>query len=88
MQKIPFELVDLDGSQEKMTGEIFIGKAGIGIRIDGFGTFDCEGSHGIPIWLDAYGGTPKVRIWTDINEQDPIVIDLKDAAFDNYKGEL
>ena len=47
--------------------------AGLCIRPEGTGTFD--GEYG-PIYLEIVSGKPVLHVWTNINGQEPVKLDL------------
>ena len=54
--------------------------AGLCIRPEGTGTFD--GEYG-PIYLEIVSGKPVLHVWTDINGQEPVKLDLAAALESN-----
>ena len=48
-------------------------RTGLCIRPEGTGTFD--GEYG-PIYLEIVHGKPVLHVWTDINGQEPVKLDL------------
>lgn len=58
--------------------EVFLGRDGVEIFIEGMGT-RCE-RGGSPIYLDKHDGRYVLKVWADINQEDPThVIDLEKA---------
>ena len=49
------------------------------IKIEGHGDKTSKDGEGVPIMIDKSGGKVQVIIWSDINQKDPIVIDLSGA---------
>jgi len=61
-----------DGSQDEVTGTVIVDKSGmLNIRLDGFSDHSSEEDGGIPILLEYYEGSVIVRVYADINEDDP-----------------
>jgi len=57
---------------------------GVCIQPEGTGVFD--GADCGPIFLEFQGGKPVLYVWTDINGEDPIRIDL-DGALESARRE-
>ena len=55
-------------------------RTGLCIRPEGTGTFD--GEYG-PIYLEIRHGKPVLYVWTDINGQEPVKLDLAAALESN-----
>lgn len=59
----------------------------ISIGIEGYDDYYSENSCGTPIYLELYEGKLVLRVWADINSQDPThVIDLEQAKESNRKN--
>lgn len=67
------------------------GIEGLDISISGFGTFDMQEGYDAPlIYLEVDpdpDGETVLYVWPDINEQDPIKIDLSKARWENREEE-
>ena len=50
------------------------------VRPEGTGDMPSPAGHGWPVLIEIYNGTPRIIIWSDINEEDPThTIDLSGA---------
>ena len=54
----------------------------ISIYPEGYGDFGSADGHGCPIFLELYEGRLRLIVFSDINEQDPAIIDLDGARED------
>lgn len=55
------------------------------IRPEGYGEATAQDGHGFPIGLEYYNGRLRLLVYSDINEQDPQIIDMEDARESNRK---
>jgi hypothetical protein len=55
------------------------------IRPEGYGEATAQDGCGAPIGLEYYNGRLRLIVYSDINEQDPQIIDLEDARESNRK---
>lgn len=55
------------------------------IRPEGYGDASAQDGHGAPIGIEYYNGRLRLIVYSDINEQDPQIIDLEDARESNRK---
>jgi|TARA_R110000824_G_scaffold116455_8_gene267916 hypothetical protein len=61
---------------------------GVYIRPEGTGDHTADSGHGWPVLVEIYEGRPVVRIWADINDEDPThIIPLDGALESNRKGD-
>ena len=83
MSHAPFTLKDdgNTGTDEKhpdVPGRIEIGPGGVEIFFEGHGTCCMQPGKGSLIFIEVYEGRLVMRIWADINSEDPThVIDLE-----------
>lgn len=74
----PFVLTDPSGAG-RLGGKISAGE-GLNVFLDGFGTAGVASGFGALIYLEFYEGKPMLRVWADINQEDPThTIDLSGA---------
>lgn len=52
---------------------------GISIRFDGYGEKTSEDGQGWPIHIEIAKGVPTIHLWDDINEEEPMALDLEYA---------
>jgi len=55
------------------------------IGVENHGDYSSKDGEGTVVKLELYQGKLQVIVWKDINEQDPIIIDLEKAREDNRK---
>jgi len=78
----------------QMTFEIHDGDTSLQITVNddggslnifpkGYGDFSSKDGHGQPIFIEFWEGRLRAVAWTNINEQDPVVIDLEAAKETN-----
>lgn len=58
---------------------------GLAIHLEGTGL--CEQDDGSTIYTEFYDGQPRAMIWDDINNPDPVVIELFEALESNRRAE-
>jgi hypothetical protein len=69
-----------DDATGEIKGEVRIDLRGITIRIDGYGDAATMNGYGSPILIEHYNGELVIRLWADINQEDPThAIDLEGA---------
>jgi hypothetical protein len=74
-----FTLTDFD-THEKHDGEVIADGQTLIIRVDGHGDFHSPNGQGELIYLEHYDGKLILRVWADINQEDPThTIDLSGA---------
>lgn len=81
MDEVGFILEDPE-TGEKIGGKVEHHCGAIGIYLDGYSTNDSE--HGAPIWLDFYNGKLELFVYSDINEQEPVKINMEKARDELY----
>jgi len=59
----------------------------IWISPEGYGEATAADGHGAPIGLEYYNGRLRLIVFSDINEQDPQIIDMEDARESNRKDQ-
>lgn len=81
--RIPFSLQDeVTGDTRK--GYIDTNGLGVGVHIEGFGDRYSDDNDGTPLYIESYGGNVQVRVYGDINVEDPTqVINLEAAKLEN-----
>ena len=69
-----------------MVGSVSVCKplGDVEIRLDGYGTFDSD--QGCVVALEQYKGKVRMMIWSDINNEEPTVVNLELARNTNYRG--
>ena len=73
-----FTLRDPDGGS--VNGTVVLDSYSLVIKIDGYGDFGSADGYGEPIYLEHYDGKLVLRVWADINQEDPThTIDLSGA---------
>lgn len=82
---IPFTLPEKSTNPplHRVTGAIVVEGGSISIRFDGYGTHDCEGDNGAPIFIEVWNGELRLVVFPDISGQDPVVISLEQARIEN-----
>lgn len=87
--KIPFTISDKSDRLKgrEISGDIEVDDDGISIRFDGYGTKTAIGNEGQPIYIEIWDDQLSLRVWDDINEEDPVSISLEEAKIENYRGE-
>lgn len=78
MQKIPFNLSEVDGTG-KVSGKIHIGDEGLAIFIDGYGE-KTSTKGGSIITIEKWEGHLRIAIWDDIQTEEAQIIDLEGAS--------
>ena len=80
---IPITLLDTSkpGKSKKLERKavVRINSLGIAIAVEGYGDAGTMPGHGEPIFIEFYNGTLRVCLNTDINHEDPHVIDMEGA---------
>jgi hypothetical protein len=77
-------IIDYETHEHKLEVEAQLNALGVGIGIEGHGDCSSEDGYGIPIFLELYDGKVMLRVWTDINNEDPTyVIDMSGALETN-----
>ena len=56
----------------------------ISIFPDGYGDFGSTPGHGCPVFLELYQGRLRLIVFPDINNQEPIIIDLEAARDEHH----
>ncbi len=74
---VPFTLCDLgEHPENKLQGDLLVRKGiDVGILPKGYESFD----GGAPIWIELYEGHLRVLCWPNVNEEDPVIIDMEKA---------
>lgn len=76
----------LSDGDPKQTGSLKVRVAAtcsaISIFPEGYGDFGSADGHGSPVFLELYEGRLRLIVFSDINEQDPTIIDLDGARED------
>ena len=83
---ISFAIEDSGASElphPEINGEIIANPQGIGIRFDGFGTFDMDYDAGPPVYIEFHNGELRVYIWRNRDDQEPVKIVLNGARIVN-----
>ena len=57
------------------------------IYLKGYGEHGTENGYGAPVVIEMAKGRLRALIWTDINKQDPMIVDLEGAAEANRTSE-
>ena len=65
-----YEIEDSNNGKKLLATVTFTSR-GIGIGFNGYGDKTSEDGEGEVIFVDVEGGNPMVRVWGDINEEDP-----------------
>jgi len=88
-QIIPFVLNrEGEGQSGTIKGEIRILPQAISVRVDGYGDCGTENGYGCPIYIEHYDGKLSVRLWSDINHEDPThAVDMEGARETERKGD-
>jgi hypothetical protein len=79
--EITISLPEVDGQGETLC-QIALGKYGLTIHPEGTGVYDGDFS---PILIEQWNGKIRLIYWSDINEQDPTIVDLSSALESNRK---
>lgn len=59
---------------------------GIELSFDGYGDCASSDNHGTPVFIEFYEGKLWLRVWADINQEDPThCIDLSGALVSNRR---
>ncbi|MCH7687412.1 MAG: hypothetical protein IH899_12150 [Planctomycetes bacterium] len=66
--------------QVRVTGN----QSAISIFPDGFGDFGSVPGHGCPVFLELYQGRLRLIVFADINDQEPLIIDLEAARDERH----
>ena len=56
----------------------------ISIFPEGYGDFGSASGHGCPVFLELYQGRLRLIVFPDINNQEPIIIDLEAARDEHH----
>ena len=56
----------------------------ISIFPDGYGDFGSTPGHGCPVFMELYQGRLRLIVFPDINNQEPILIDLEAARDEHH----
>ena len=68
--------------------KIKAGPGGIGIMVDGYATHAEQDGHATPIFIEFYEDSLRVVLWNDINEMDPIIVNMEKARVEHRTGEV
>jgi len=77
-RKVPFVLFD-PVSRKEASGEVAVSTSGITVKITGYGDKTSQPGFGTPVYIEFYDGQLMLRIWDDINREDPKSISLEGA---------
>lgn len=78
---VDLELVKSDKSSQEV--RISFTERGVEIYFDGYGSkTEADGSV---IFIEHYEGDLRVCVWSDVNEEDPMIISLDKARNELYK---
>ncbi len=58
---------------------------GIGINVEGYGDYSSQDGHGECLYVEHYAGELRVRVYRNINIEEPLVISMKEAREINRK---
>ena len=62
--------------------------SGIFIRVKGYGDCSSADGYGCPIWIEFYEGKLMVRLWSDINSEDPTNSVSMEGALETARKEV
>lgn len=83
---VPVKLVAPGAYSDPLGYSVRIGSNDIELYFSGYGVQTMEPGHGPPIHLEYYAGKLMLRVWADINQEDPThTIDLSGALESNRK---
>jgi hypothetical protein len=69
-----------DDQLASVEGRVEIGPGGVEVLFEGYGTCCMKPGYGSPIFIEYYEDKLTLRVWSDINSEDPThVIDLEAA---------
>ena len=79
-QSLTTTLNDADPeSSETLQVRVTANNSAISIFPEGFGDFGSAPGHGCPVFLELYQGRLRLIVFPDINDQEPLIIDLEAA---------
>lgn len=83
--KLNTEIEDVDSDDGSENIEVTIEHTGVSlyIGVKGYGDHGSQDGCGFPIKLELWEGKLQLLVWDDINEQDPVIIDLEKAKESN-----
>ena len=84
-QSLTTTLNDADPeSSETLQVRVTANNSAISIFPEGFGDFGSAPGHGCPVFLELYQGRLRLIVFPDINDQEPLIIDLEAAREDQH----
>ncbi|MGD1524319.1 hypothetical protein [Vibrio owensii] len=87
--KVESTLIDYHGVAEPINASVEIGEVdgSLILKAEGYSDYSSEDSCGVPMLVENNEGDLQLRIWADINKEDPShVISLAGAKDSAYKG--
>ena len=84
LESADFTLID-EAIGDQISGQIHVkGDLGVSLSFDGYGDCCSDDSSGSPVYIEKYDGRVMVRIYANINSEEPTHnIDLSGAALSN-----
>ena len=85
----PFTLKDdgyVDGDFDSIDGRVAIGPNGVEMFFKGFGTACMDPGQGSPIFVEVYEGKLILRVWADINSEDPTHVIQLDGSKESARS--
>ena len=84
-QSLTTILNDADPDHHKsLPIKIVSNDSAISIFPDGYGDFGSASGHGCPVFLELYQGRLRLIVFSDINNQQPMIIDLEAARDEHH----
>ena len=82
-RELEITLIDADPSVGNTQPiKVVADQRGVSIEAKGFGDCCSADGHGSPVFLELHQGQLRLIVFSDINEQDPTIIDLDGARED------
>ncbi len=82
---VPFTIFDPNGSTSSIAGKITITPMGVFLSFDYHGEKTAAEGHGQPVMVEFHEGQVKVRVWSDINQEDATHVVSLDKAREVYR---
>ena len=84
-QSLTTHLNDADSeSSETLQVRVTANDSAISIFPAGYGDFGSAPGHGCPVFLELYQGRLRLIVFSDINNQEPTIIDLEAARDEQH----
>ena len=79
VKEFDFSFNEYETSDPGASGKVRVGNDGLAIYIDGYGECTSPSGEGSVIILEKHDGKLRLLIWDDIQEEDPLIINLESA---------